>query len=372
LRNITIRSILSATIIFGFVASLTAAGVTDAALADGPIGKITTLTSVPSTPGFPEGIVVNGNLIYVAGPATFGTAGKGPSAIQVFDRKTGAQVTTINVAGEALAFEHALSNIAVDGQGRIYALSTQLGLIRFTKQGQSYVQQSYGAPLPDLPRCAVAAPGIACSPTIVDLPPIVNDIVFDDFGFAYVTDSLQATIFRYAPGGGAAQIWFQSPLFEGSGPFPFGTNGIRLDTEREHAYIAVTTSVADPNVGTIYRLPLVNAPTAADLEVVHAYTAGEAPDQLAFDTHGNLYVSLAFSNQISVLSPNGTELTRYQSAPGDAIPLDNPAGIAFDSRTKSLLIVNHAIFNPNPAAHFAVLRMFVGNSGNPLDKPILP
>ena len=41
------------------------------------------------------------------------------------------------------------------------------------------------------------------------------------------------------------------------------------------------------------------------------------------------------------------------------------------SRTKSLLIVNHAIFTAN-AAHFAVLRMFVGNPGNPLEKPILP
>ena len=371
LRNITIRSILSSTIIFALVVSLYVAGLTGGALAGDPIGKITTLAIVPATPGFPEGIVVNGNHIYVSGPATFGTAGTGPSAIQVFDRKTGGLVTTISVSGEALAFEHALSNIAVDGQGRIYALSTQLGLIRFTKQGQNFVQQGYGAPLPDLPRCADVAPGVACSPTIVNFPPIPNDIVFDDFGFAYVTDSLQATVFRYAPGGGAPQIWFQSPLFEGGGFFPFGTNGIRLDPEREHAYVAVTTSLAAPNVGTIYRLPLVNAPAAADLEVVHAYTANEAPDQLAFDTHGNLYVSLALSNQISVLSANGTELTRFQSAPGDAIPLDSPAGIAFDSRTKSLLIVNHAIFTANPA-HFAVLRMFVGNPGNPLDKPILP
>jgi sugar lactone lactonase YvrE len=369
--NITIRSLITSTITFALVLSLAAAGLTRGALADDPIGTITTLANVPATPGFPEGIAVNGDHIYVSGPATFGTAGTGPSAIQVFDRNTGALVTTISVAGEALAFEHALSNVAVDGQGRIYALSTQLGLIRFTKQGQSYVQQGYGAPLPDLPRCADVAPGTACSPTLVNFPPIPNDIVFDDFGFAYVTDSLQATVFRYAPGGGAPQIWFQSALFEGGGFMPFGANGIRLDTEREHAYIVVTTSAAAPNIGTIYRLPLVNAPTAADLEVFHTYPNFEAPDQIAFDTHGNLYVALALSNQISKLAPNGTELTRFQSAPGDAIPLDAPAAIAFDSRTKSLLIVNHAIFSANPA-HFAVLRMFVDNPGNPLDKPILP
>lgn len=367
MRNRTINSFVSSIISCTLVALLAVAGHVGGALAD-TIGQITPLASVPAAPGFPEGVVVYGNRMFVSGAATFGTAGKGPSAVQVFDRKTGAHITTINAAGEALAFEHALSNIAVDGEGRIYALSTQLGLLRFTRQGQSYTQATYGTPLPDLPRCAAVAPGTACSPTQVDFPPIGNDIVFDGDGYAYVTDSFQATIFRYAPGGGAPQIWFQSPLFEGGGFFPFGTNGIRLDPEREHVYIAVSTYAGAPNVGTIYRLPLVAAPTAAQLQVFHEYTASEVPDQLAFDNNGKLYVSLALSNQLSVLAPNGSEITRYQSAPGDAVPLDAPAGIAFDSRSKSLLIVNHALFTANPA-HFAVLRLFVGNPGDPLEQP---
>jgi len=321
-------------------------------------------------PGFPEGIAVHGNHVYVSGPARFGTAGTGPSAIQVYDRKTGALEKTIYVQGEALAFEHAVSNIAVDALGRIYALSTQLGLIRFTKQGSTYVQGSYGAPSPDLLTCA-AAPAGPCSPTFIDLPPIVNDIVFDAAGFAYVTDSLQATIFRYNPGGGAPQIWFQSPLFEGGGPNPFGTNGIRLSPTREHVYVVVSTSAAIPNLGTIYRLPLVDTPSAADLEVFHQYPGFEVPDQLAFGADGDLYVSLAVSNQISVLAPDGTELTRLQSAPGDEIPLDGPAGIAFDSRSKSLMIANHAPFSGDPA-HFAVLQAFVGDPGDPLEEPVLP
>jgi sugar lactone lactonase YvrE len=331
---------------------------------------IETFASVPAVPGFPEGIAVNGNRVYVSGPARFGTAGTGPSAIQVYNRKTGTLDATISVAGEALAFEHALSNIAVDRDGRIYALSTQLGLIRFTKQSSGYLQEAYGAPLPDLPTCT-AAPGSACSPTFIDFPPIPNDVVFDAAGFAYVTDSLQATIFRYAPGGGAPEIWFQSPLFEGGGLLPFGTNGIRLDPARQFVYVAVSTSAADPNLGTIYRLPLIDAPTPADLEVFHAYPASEIPDQLAFGADGKLYVSLALSNQISILASGGTELARLQSAPGDDIPLDNPAGVAFDSRTKSLLIANHALFSGNPS-HFAVLQVFVGDPGDPLDEPSLP
>jgi len=49
-------------------------------------------------------------------------------------------------------------------------------------------------------------------------------------------------------------------------------------------------------------MPLVNAPAAADQEGGNAYTANEALNQMAFDTQGNLYVSLAFSNQINAWS----------------------------------------------------------------------
>lgn len=321
-------------------------------------GTITKFASVPATPGYPEGIAVHGNSVFVSGPARFGTAGTGPSAIQVYDRKTGQLEQTIVVQGEALAFEHAVSNIAIDGQGRVYALSTQLGLIRFTKQGQSYQQEAYGAPLPDLPP---VAPG-------PDFPPIPNDVVFDDDGNAYVTDSLQATIFRYGPGGGAPTIWFQSPQFVGSGPIPFGPNGIRLDPEREHIYVVVTTSPGNPALGVIYRLPLVNSPLPGDLETFHQYTAAEGPDQLAFAADGKLYVTLAFTNQISFLSTSGAELGRISSQPGDEVPLDNPAGIAFDNRTKSVLVANHALLSGNPA-HFAVLKVYVGETGDPLSQP---
>ncbi len=339
-----------------------------AVLAASEFSGIRTFAPVPADPGFPEGVAVYGNNVFVSGPARFGTAGTGPSAIQVYDRNTGDLETTIEVAGEALAFEHALSNIAIDYDGRIYALSTQLGLIRFTYQEMNYVQDSYGAP--DLPTCA-AVPAGPCSPTFIDLPPIVNDVVFDAAGNAYVTDSLQATIFRYAPGGGAPEIWFQSQLFEGGGPIPFGTNGIRLNPARTHAYVVVSTSIFNPIEGTIYTIPLVDTPAAEDLEIFHQYTGGELPDQLAFASNGELYVSLALSNQISILAADGTELTRLQSAPGEDIPLDNPAGIAFNSRDKTLLIANHALLSGNPA-NFAILELYADDAGDMLDQPVLP
>ena len=334
-------------------------------------GETRTFATVPAAPGFPEGIAVHGNLVYVSGPATFGTAGQGPSKIAVFDRDSKVQKSTITVAGEALGDEHALSCIAIDGDGRVYALSTQLGLLRFTKAGHRYVQESYGAPLPDLPACVAATPGEACSPTPFPTPPIPNDIAFDEEGYAYVTDSLQATIFRYPPGGGAPEIWFQSTALVGGGDLPIGVNGIRLDPRREHVYFSVTFSLSDTSLGSIYRLPLVDAPDADDLELVHDYTAGEAPDGFAFGRSGKLYVALAGANAISVLDKHGVEESRIESSPGDEIPLDAPANVAFNDPAQTLLIVNHASFTRD-ASHFAVLRTWVGDKADPLEKPQLP
>jgi hypothetical protein len=174
--------------------ALTAAGLTmGRADATPPGSGIRTFAMLPAAPGFPEGVAVHGNRVFVSGPARFGTAGTGPSALQVFDRNSGALITTVDVTGEDLSQEHALSNIALDSEGRIYALSTQLGLIRFTKQGQNgYLQEAYGDPLP----------------LLFGPPPLPNDLVFDPAGYAYVSDSLQGAIFRYAPGGGAPQVWF--------------------------------------------------------------------------------------------------------------------------------------------------------------------
>ena len=72
-----------------------------------PAGRIKVFAPVAAVPGFPEGIVVEGNLVYVSGPARFGTAGTGPSVIRVFDRRTHVLKTTIPVTGEDLAQEHA-------------------------------------------------------------------------------------------------------------------------------------------------------------------------------------------------------------------------------------------------------------------------
>ena len=57
------------------------------------------------------------------------------------------------------------------------------------------------------------------------------------------------------------------------------------------------------------------------------------------------------------------EITRISGPAGSAIPLDGPATMAFDDATKSLLVANHAILGD--PADFAVLRIYVGEKGDP-------
>ncbi|HEU4391227.1 MAG TPA: SMP-30/gluconolactonase/LRE family protein [Blastocatellia bacterium] len=336
-------------------------------------GETFVLATVPTPPGFPEGIAVRGNRVFVAGPATFGTAGNGsPSRVLSFDTKTGALVQDFATVGEDLNQDHANSCIAFDGEGRLYVLNLQLGVYRISTG--SGAQQTYAGPFPNLPICSAVPPGTPCSPTPVDLPPLPNDLAFDDAGNLYVTDSLQATIWRIAPGGGAPQIWFQDSRLVGNPAFGFiGVNGIRLSPDRSKIFITVTAD--STGLGFVYTLPLVEHPTPASLQVFHIYSAGEAPDGIAFGRSGELYVALAapFNSGVSILASNGSESARLTNPVGSPIfPYDSPANIAFDKHG-SLLLTNHAfVTGVTMPSQFTILSVFVDDKESPLVKPDVP
>jgi sugar lactone lactonase YvrE len=315
-----------------------------------PYGDVQTLAPFPTPPGSPEGIAVKGNKAYVSGPARFGTAGQPPSIVVVYDTRDGQLLETIQIQGEDTTQEHANSCVAFDGAGRLYVINTQLGIVRIDLG--SGEQTVYAPPVPNLPP--------------VELPPLPNDIAFDPAGNLYLTDSLQATIWRIPPGGGAPQIWFQ----DASLATPFGPNGIRISPDRTKVYFAVTAEGANQfgfTGGKIYTLPLVNAPTATQLEVFHQYN-GEGPDGMAFGKSGNLYVMLAspgFSG-VSVLNSTGAETARFGNAPGDlTFPFNSPANAAFDKHG-SLLVTNHTFVFPG---NESVLSVFVDDKESPLVKP---
>ena len=331
-----------------------------------PYGDVQILSTFPADPGFPEGIAVKGNKVYVSGPARFGTAGTGPSTVVAYNRDTGATEATYTTQGEALAFEHANSCIAFDGQGRLYVLNIQLGMYRIDTGSDQ--QESYSTPFPDLPACD--GNNAPCSPTFFDAPSLPNDIAFDEDGSAYVTDSLQATIWRVPAGGGTPQIYFQDARL-GTVPGGIGANGIRLSPDRSKLFVVV--SIGPTGAPYIYTLPLVAAPQASDLAVFKAFTPGDIPDGIAFGKSSNLYVAIAtpLASGIAILDQSGTETGRLANPAGSPVfPYDSPANIAFDGHG-SLLVTNHAFATGIPS-NFTVLDVYVGDKGSPLSKPDLP
>src|ERR1051326_5620101 len=73
---------------------------------DRPFGDSRVFVKLPASPGFPESIAINGDKVYVAGPAAFGTAGTGPSKILVYNVRTGEFVREYVITGQDLSKEH--------------------------------------------------------------------------------------------------------------------------------------------------------------------------------------------------------------------------------------------------------------------------
>lgn len=321
--------------------------------AHGTLGYSSLVAKVPF-PGYPEGIVVHGDMIYVSGPAAFGVPGNFvPSKIFGFNKNTGALEKTITIQNQPGPL-NALSCIAADDTN-LYVLDESLGVVRINLD--SGRQSIYAAPFYPVYHSAYNPPA----------PLLLNDLAFDKAGYLYVTDSFQATIWRVPPGGGAPQVWFQSATLDG----PFGPNGIRVNKASDTIYFDKTFD-AQGN-GTVYTLPIKDFPQESDLKVFATYPAGAGPDGMAFGRSGNLYVCLAGYSQISVLSPKGVELARYsgpvQNAadPGSPLPWANPANIAFDGNG-SIVVTNHASLTglADPSALFAVFNVYVNDKAGKL------
>jgi sugar lactone lactonase YvrE len=330
------------------------------ALATPAQGRV--LAQLPDSPGYPEGIVLDRGNVYVTTPASFDTAGNGPSEILVLQRSTGALQSIIQVAGEQLDIEHAMSGLCVDQQGDLYALSTQLGVLRFSRSGSGWTQQAYAPPLPDL----YPQDGIG---------PLPNDAVFDEDSNLYVSDSLQGVIWRIPPGGGSPVSWLADTVLAAHGIAQLGVNGLRPDPDRAWLYMAVSGGPAllpgeVPTAGQIWRGPLVEQPDPGSLELVFTYGVSDQPDGLAFTRAGLLYVVLAAANTLSILDVQGSEIDELTGPSGSDIPFVQPANLVFDGR--KILVTNHAVFVPDPSGFFAVLEVEVAHQGDHLPTPTIP
>lgn len=339
--------------LFAVAAALLSLSFIPASTSAQTLGDSKVVAVVPS-PGFPEGIATKANRFYTSGPAQFGLP-LGSAEINAYDRKSGVLLETfpITFTNPFVGFS-AASCIAFGPGGKLYVIEPFVGVISMSLN-KNNDQSVYSAFVPTGPS-------------------LLNDLAFDNQHNLYVTDSFAATIYRIPAGGGAPVVWFTDPRLAGDPALPFGVNGIRFDKTGKHVYVSVTAQTGTLD-GVIYRLPVKNAPVAADLEEFHRYPATLGPlgpDGIAFGKSGKLYVALAGSSQISVLRANGTEEARYSGPaanPGGSpnpMPWANPANIAFDDQHESLLVTNHASLVPFDPNLFVVFDVFVNDKGQPL------
>ena len=192
-----------------------------------------------------------------------------------------------------------------------------------------------------------------------------NDLVFDKAGNLFMTDD-KPRLWKVTPDG-QASVWFTDPRISGFFGFAGGPLGGRIDPTGKYLYFSITISAEFPGEAVIYRLPLVDHPSASDLQVVHRFPVvqGEQLPQaagIAFAKSGDLYVGLIGTNQIAVLDPSGNEIRRISS------PLfDSPWGLAFTG--KSLLVTNADIQPVESPDRWNVLKVFVGEEGLALNRP---
>lgn len=308
--------------------------------------------------GYPEGIATRGNRFYVSGPASFGLP-LGSAYVQAYDIDTGALEATYPITiTNPYAAMSAASCAAFGPDGKLYVIEPFVGVIRME--------------LDPLGTQSVYAQFMPAGPSLL------NDLVFGEDGSLYVTDSFAATIYRIPPGGGTPAVWFTDSRLAGDPTVPFGVNAIRIDKHNKQVYVSVTAQYGSLD-GVIYRLPLVESPTSADLQEFHRYPFSygmppelPGPDGIAFGKSGKLYVALAGTSQVSVLEADGSEVARFAGPaanPGgamDPLPWANPANIAFDDRNGALLVTNHASLVPYDPNLFAVFSVFVDDKGQPL------
>lgn len=327
------------------------------------------LALVP-TPGYPARAYVHPNGRIYEGTYESDAGAAVPSRLFEYSGE-GQLIRSFTIQGQNLGEAHGVQAALSDSLGRLVLLDTSpaRALILDPDTGR----QSTYATFPDLPLCAPGANGPDCSPATVDERPVPNYAAWGPDGSLYVTDYLQAVIWRVPPGGGEPRIWFADRRLDG---VDFGTTGIMLAADRKTLLVAQGSSAGggdgDPSTGKIYEIPIKADGDHGDVTRLWESGPTDLPDGFAIARSGNLYVPLAGTTaQIAVIAPDGTEIERFPGTPfsgdnGSPVPFDTPSSAMF---LGTRLIVANQSAIAGDATHQAILDVEVGERG--LD-PLIP
>lgn len=346
---------------------------------------------------FPESVVSAGNYTCVSGPASFEINPGEPVFVTCFDRWNGDFVRKFDIQSANPYVPNPGSAMAPGAMGDLY-----VNIVNPTGQHVARIntlfgfQEQYSSNFADIPPCSESITeqcsntgpcipvegGIDCSDEM-GRAPLINSIVALEDGTLFVSDSLQATIWKISPDTKTPEVWISSNHFEGNvySAFPSGANGLAIGPDN-NLYIANTT--AGPEFGgAIYRVPL-DTPSEDAIELVYSflpfqipgvpYLLPEGPDGIKFDIDGNLWVSLAYGNSIAKLEiVDGivSNEIRLGHSPTDGIPFHQPSEFSLDTRQSVAFIGNHAL-EPATPDNWALFKMGTETLGEPLQKPYIP
>ena len=243
------------------------------------------LAQIPP-PGFgalslvaPDGTIYVGSFENPAGDSV-------PSRVFRF-APDGALERSYTIVGQDLAAAHGVQVAAIDAAGILYLMDQNPSRV-LTLDPRTGHQQVY-ATFRDVPNCSTAPAGAECSQTLVDNPPEPDYAAWGPDGSLYVTDYQQALIWRVPPGGGAAQVWFTDPRFDG---VQFDAAGIVL--EPDHHTLLVDTAASAPTTGAdfadgkLYELPIGADGKPGQLRQLWESGLAQAPDGFAVAQSGNI------------------------------------------------------------------------------------
>jgi sugar lactone lactonase YvrE len=217
------------------------------------------------------------------------------------------------VPDQNLSGDHGIQVATSDSTGRLVLLDNtpSRALLLDIRTGKFSTYSTF----PDLPTCAPVAPTQPCSPAVQDHPPFANYAAWGPDGSLYVTDYLQAVVWRVPPGGGDPQVWLADRRLDGN---EFGTTGIALAADRKTLLIAQGSSATsllptDPATGKLYSVPIGADGKAGGMTQLWESSPTDLPDGFGIAKSGRIYVALAGGNQIAVLDPDGKEVERFSS-----------------------------------------------------------
>lgn len=319
----------------------------------------TRVLSLIASPGFPARAYVGPNHRIYEGTYDNPAGDSLPSRVFEYSG-AGALLHSWTISNQDLSAAHGVQVATSDARGRLVLLdkSPPRVLLLNTRTGR---QRTY-ARFTDLPACK-AAPN--CSPNLLDDPATPNYAAWGPDGSLYVTDYLQAVIWRIPPGGKRARVWLADKRLDGT---EFGTTGIVLGPDRRTLYVGQQSEgglgAGDPTTGRIYTIRIRHGAKPGALHQLWESQPLDAPDGFAIARNGDIYVALTVANGIAVVSPQGTELDRFPGDPtganGSPIPFDNPSSAWFAGRR--LMIANQS-FIAGDTTHMAILDVFTGRRG---------